>query len=156
MVGRLQSLVLMLAGITIPFAPAMACTFSFPTCISQVNGRESERVDQSKETPGMVIFVERSADSTSLAKVFLVDCGSRQGVSADLPAGSDYASATLEKTVAFFVEAATTPSRTYSLQQIRRSLKAEGLRARVSRLPDGHCGCTLASFQAPLCPDDHG
>ena len=101
----------------------------------------------------MSIFVERSLDNESLAKLFLVNCRSRQGVWADLPEGADFQTLVLKKSVDYLIEAASS-DRKYSLNEIKDFLTAEGLLTRVNRLPDGHCGCTLPVLDVPACLEE--
>ena len=133
--------------------PSVACSFAPPTCVSEINGRESERVDTLSESPDVSIFVEWAEDNESLATLYLVDCRTRRGVRADLPDGADFGTPGVNASVDYLVEAASS-ERTYSLGEVRQFLLAEGLSARVSKLPAGHCGCDLPPMEVTACPGE--
>jgi hypothetical protein len=140
------------AGMFANSSPALACSIAFPTCVSEINGRESQRVDIGQESPNVSIFVERFANDGPLARLFLVDCRSRQGVWSGLPKDADFQTPVLTSSVDYLIEAASS-DRLHSLLELRDHLRAEGLPARVNRLPDGHCGCSLPVLEIPACPE---
>ena len=130
---------------------ADACSIAAPTCVSAINGLESERVDLGLESQNASIFVERSVD-WDLARLFLVDCRTRRGLVADIPDGADFQTPVVARSIDYLIEAASS-DRTYSLNEIREHLRGQGLSARINRLPDGHCGCTLPVPDL-MCPED--
>ncbi len=146
-----QALGAVLVGMIIHSSTAQACSFVSPTCVSESNGLVAERVDTLQESDNVAIFVERSADYTTLKRLFLVDCRSRMGVSADLPENADFQSPVVNWSIDYLIKAASS-NRPYSLAEIKDQLSAEGLQAKVNKLPVGHCGCSLPEFEVPECP----
>ena len=126
---------------------AMACVIDMPTCKVGTSGRFAQLAHSDLLGQSASVFEEYGFDGDDRRQVFIVECASRQGVSAeDLAGDSD----TLGKAQDYLVEAALS-ERSFGLDEIRRKLERMGLSAARITLPDGHCGCDLPKMPLVGC-----